>query len=1373
MMPSQTRILITLAVSLLVFSPTTPDVFGKDTSPDLSFSSLNDLVLDAQGNILVVDYDSNQVFKVTRDGNLSVFAGTGQQREGNDSAGDGGPATQAKLRYPESIALGSQNEVYITDNDRVRRVDSSGIITTFAGGGSNGGIASGQFATDFRLHDIRAIEYDPRSGRLYIWQRNQRIWRVENDRIFHFAGSGVTGCKGDGGPPTEAQFDYINDMAAGPDGSLYLADDTNYRIRKIDPTGSAITNVVGNGRFSSNRIPDGTLAVRTGMRYPKGLAFDSQGLLHLINDVGVIHRLETDGSLTLFSNLSDLPSGEAAGTMVFDPAGNLIIADQYTPRILEVSADGSRVRTIVRGSNSGMSQGISDLSPMASPGVSRNKPAPRDAHSIIGGEEVSFGEWPMVVRVDTPTGICTASLVAPNWVLTAAHCLIDHDGSVDDPSDISVFLGHDWDRGVCENTRDEIGRVIIHPDYYYEGAGFRNDAALIEILEPAPAAPIRILTPEEEAWHAPSGSTASAVGWGRTDDRSYPPILHHVDIPVWTPVDCLRDSLWRSDEVVHERTLCAGKEGMGADLGDSGGPLLVALPDGDWGQVGISSQWGGARKGYPTVYTRTSALYDWIHQHIDGGLQFSRIDAGQVLISERGRTIFLAGNQFEGTDGEGTVSTGSYAFQSHGPRTGTLTLTYDDGASCTVQLTFTSATTGTSSYRCSDQSSGSESFQVASPPSPPTHLTATAFSSSRIDLAWQDNSSNETGFRVQRRVDGSDDWIEIGTTAANINTFSDEGLEPLTLYHYRVLAFSANAASEFSNEAMAMTLQLPPNITRFTPASGPVGTRVTVTGTHFLGVTDVRFNRVSSLEFEVVSMTSIRAIVPPEATSGPISVVTPGGTAVSADPFTVTVVEISSRLFVPVLLTSAGRNNAFFTSELTLTNRGTEEAILHYTYTARSGGGNGTATDKLAPGRQRIRPDAIGYLTGLGIPIPGSGNRIGTLRVEVSGSSEVSVTTRTTTAVPDGRAGLSYPGIAQDEGFQEAVYLCGMRENTQDRSNVAFQHMGAPDEGSITLRTTVYSGEADDTSPRIVGEVELQPGGFHQYSGLLGRLGTPAQGYVKVEKVGGEAPFYAYGVINDNFNSDGSFVFPLTQSVLVGTSGQTLPVIIETGTFQSELILTNFSTSDKQVDFSFVVDPAEAGSGTATFSLSLKAGEQSILPNLVSWLRQQEVAGIGPAGRPFVRALFATPAEGDMSGIVIGARTGSPDKRGGQYSLFYNGVPYGSASVESAWIYGLQQNAENRSNLALVNTGEIDDSSSTFEITIYDGSGERKPRTKSVTLGPRRWTQENGILGNISQGYVQVRKTSGNNPFVTYGVVNDGGRPGERSGDGAFLLSQE
>ena len=316
------------------------------------------------------------------------------------------------------------------------------------------------------------------------------------------------------------------------------------------------------------------------------------------------------------------------------------------------------------------------------------------------------------------------------------------------------------------------------------------------------------------------------------------------------------------------------------------------------------------------------------------------------------------------------------------------------------------------------------------------------------------------------------------------------------------------------------------------------------------------------------------------------------------------------------------------------------------------------------------------------------------------------MTTRTTTAVPDGRAGLAYPGIAQDEGFQEAVYLCGLRENRQDRSNVAVQNTGDSSEGDLTLRVTVYSGDsAAPGSSLVLPDLSLPPGGFHQYNGILNEAGFD-NGYVKVERMSGTAAYYAYGVINDNFNSDGSFVFPLTESSLVGKTGQTLPVIIETGAFQSELTVTNFSASEKTVEFSFVADAVATGNDTAEFSLRLKAGEQTILPNLVDWLRQEEVAGIGPAGRAFVGALFATPAEGDLSGIVIGARTGAPDKRGGQYSLFYNGVPYGAASVESAWIYGLQQNAENRSNLALVNTGEIDDSSSTFEITIYDGSGE-------------------------------------------------------------------
>ncbi|MDE2756550.1 MAG: hypothetical protein OXI92_08395 [Acidobacteriota bacterium] len=148
-----------------------------------------------------------------------------------------------------------------------------------------------------------------------------------------------------------------------------------------------------------------------------------------------------------------------------------------------------------------------------------------------------------------------------------------------------------------------------------------------------------------------------------------------------------------------------------------------------------------------------------------------------------------------------------------------------------------------------------------------------------------------------------------------------------------------------------------------------------------------------------------------------------------------------------------------------------------------------------------------------------------------------------------------------------------------------------------------------------------------------------------------------------------------------------------------------------------------------------------------------------------------------MRGIVIGARTGAKGDDG-RYSVFYNAVPDGAAFTDSAWVYGLQQNEENRSNLALVNTGEIDGGGSVFMLDIYDGDSGRLVRTVTTEpLPARRWRQINAVLANYApgtrQGYVHIRKISGNNPFLAYGVVNDGGAPGERSGDGAYLPARK
>jgi hypothetical protein len=115
------------------------------------------------------------------------------------------------------------------------------------------------------------------------------------------------------------------------------------------------------------------------------------------------------------------------------------------------------------------------------------------------------------------------------------------------------------------------------------------------------------------------------------------------------------------------------------------------------------------------------------------------------------------------------------------------------------------------------------------------------------------------------------------------------------------------------------------------------------------------------------------------------------------------------------------------------------------------------------------------------------------------------------------------------------------------------------------------------------------------------------------------------------------------------------------------------------------------------------------------------------------------------------------------------------ASTTVAWIFGLQQSAETRSNLALVNTGEKDDSVDVFRIELFDGETGRMAGTFETTLNAKAWKQIGMVLAQCvpgtTQGYARVTRIEGNNPFIAYAVVNDGGQPGERTGDGAFVAS--
>ena len=181
--------------------------------------------------------------------------------------------------------------------------------------------------------------------------------------------------------------------------------------------------------------------------------------------------------------------------------------------------------------------------------------------------------------------------------------------------------------------------------------------------------------------------------------------------------------------------------------------------------------------------------------------------------------------------------------------------------------------------------------------------------------------------------------------------------------------------------------------------------------------------------------------------------------------------------------------------------------------------------------------------------------------------------------------------------------------------------------------------------------------------------GVQTSDFFRVERTNGTAPYYAYGVINDMVNSDGSFVPPFPEST-TPAAGLTLPVIVQTDTFNSELILEDtriVSTMGETIDFTFVSDAVTTGDHTAHFSIILNEipWGQLIIPDIFAYMRDHSVAGIPPAGTHIAGALFATLSTGgDMSSIFLGARTSAAGGSvGGRFGVFYTAVPYGQAST--------------------------------------------------------------------------------------------------------------
>jgi uncharacterized protein (TIGR03437 family) len=190
------------------------------------------LAVDAAGNVYISDTHNNQVRRVAPNGVITAFAGAGDHGFG----GDGGPAVRAALDFPAGLAVDAAGNLYIADqhNDRIRRVSPDGMITTVAGTGEPGFSGDGGPATGAQLDYPADVALDAQ-GNLYIADMyNNRVRRVDrNGIITTVVGNGVHGYGGDGGPPLEAALDFPSGLAFDAQGNLYITDHHNNRIRKV------------------------------------------------------------------------------------------------------------------------------------------------------------------------------------------------------------------------------------------------------------------------------------------------------------------------------------------------------------------------------------------------------------------------------------------------------------------------------------------------------------------------------------------------------------------------------------------------------------------------------------------------------------------------------------------------------------------------------------------------------------------------------------------------------------------------------------------------------------------------------------------------------------------------------------------------------------------------------------------------------------------------------------------------------------------------------------------------------------------------------------------------------------------------------------
>ncbi len=235
------------------------------------------VALDAAGNLYISDSGNNRIRMLSPNGIITTVAGNGSR----SYSGDGGSALSASLDYPEDAVVDAPGNIYIADsgNNLIRKVDTNGNITTIAGNGSPGYSGDGGPATQASLFVPVSLALDPGGNLFFSDQGNNVVRKVDiGGNITTFAGSGVYGFGGDGGPATNAAFNSPAGVALDAAGNLYIVDDANNSLRAVLADGTIIT-VAGNGTAGSGG--DGGPATSAELNQPLSVAVGTFGDVYI------------------------------------------------------------------------------------------------------------------------------------------------------------------------------------------------------------------------------------------------------------------------------------------------------------------------------------------------------------------------------------------------------------------------------------------------------------------------------------------------------------------------------------------------------------------------------------------------------------------------------------------------------------------------------------------------------------------------------------------------------------------------------------------------------------------------------------------------------------------------------------------------------------------------------------------------------------------------------------------------------------------------------------------------------------------------------------------------------------------------------------